>query len=87
MTLEQFETELRQLVYGYLAQPETVKNQNSSNACVMLATVMAQVVAATVQEKGRIQNISIGLEHYIFETAVARWHEMAEAEARRNRRT
>ena len=86
MTLDDFENEIRGTVHAYLASPTARGENNAGNACAVMALVLAQVVAATCKDGQRLEELSTALEAYIYESSVKTWHEMNEAEARKNRR-
>ena len=86
MTLDELENEIRGSVHAYLTSPTARGESSAGKASGVLALVLAQVIAATCKDGQRLEELSAALETYIFESAVKTWHEMNEAEARRNRR-
>ena len=87
MTLDELENEIRGTVHAYLTSPTARGESSAGKASGVLALVLAQVIAATCKDIQRMEHITTAVEAYIFESAVETWHEMNEAEARRNRRT
>jgi len=86
MTLDQLENVIRESVHKYVASHTARGEHNAANAAAVLALVLAQVIAATCKDGERLEEVSTALEAYIYESSVKTWHEMNEAEARRNRR-
>ena len=86
MNMIDFENEIRESVHAFLASPTARGENNAGNACAVMALVLAQVIAATCKDGQRLEELSTALEAYIYESSVKTWHEMNEAEARRNRR-
>jgi hypothetical protein len=86
MTLDELEDEIRESVHAYVASHTARGEHNAANAAAVLALVLAQVIAATCKDGQRLEEVSTALEAYIYESSVKTWHEMNEAEAKRNRR-